>query len=320
MSRYERFDLGRTRRYSVTGRPSKVSIEALGHPLESDRLSDFLDSLPDLLAGRKLRQLLAKMRRARELKKPLIWGFGGHVIKVGLGPILIDLMDRGFISAMATNGSGIIHDFELSCWGKTSENVEEQIGSGQFGMARETGQWINEAIGRGVGEGKGIGESIGAFLDGRETAHGEVSVSLQAWRRAVPLTVHMALGTDIIHCHPEASGEALGLGSMRDFEIFTHQVSRLDGGGVYLNLGSAVILPEVFLKALTVVRSSGLELKDFTTANLDFIQHYRPTQNVVQRPVLESGTGIALTGHHELLVPLLAALLIYGEPDGAAEP
>jgi hypothetical protein len=313
MSKYERFDLGRTKRYTVTGRPSKVSLEALGRPSASDRLSDFLDSLPDLLAGRNLRQLIRKMHRARKLGKPLIWGFGGHVIKVGLGPILVDLMDRGFISAMATNGSGIIHDFELACWGKTSENVEQQLGTGQFGMAIETGQWINEAISKGVGQGKGLGESIGAFLNSRSVPHGDISVSRQAFRRSLPVTVHMAIGTDIIHCHPEASGELLGAGSMRDFEIFTQQVSRLNEGGVYLNVGSAVILPEVFLKAVTVVRSSGLPLGDFTTANLDFIQHYRPTQNVVQRPVLESGTGISLTGHHELMVPLLAALLIHGE-------
>jgi hypothetical protein len=320
MSKYERFDLGRTKRYSVTERPSKVSLDALGHPPVSDRLSDFLDCLPDLLAGRKLRQLVEKMHRARELGKPLIWGFGGHVIKVGLGPILVDLMDRGFISAMATNGSGIIHDFELACWGKTSENVEQQLGTGQFGMASETGQWINEAISKGVVEGKGIGESIGSFLDSSSARNGAVSVCLQAFRRHLPLSVHMAIGTDIIHCHPEASGEALGAGSMRDFQIFTQQVSLMNDGGVYLNVGSAVILPEVFLKAVTVVRSSGLSLKDFTTVDLDFIRHYRPTQNVVQRPVQESGTGISLTGHHELMVPLLAALLIHSESAGTPHP
>lgn len=320
MSKYQRFDLGRTKRYTVTERPSKVSLEALGRPPASDRLADFLDSLPDLLAGRKLRQLVEKMHRARKLGKPIIWGFGGHVIKVGLGPILIDLMDRGFISALATNGSGIIHDFELACWGKTSEDVEQQLGTGQFGMARETGQWINEAISKGVEEGKGIGESIGFFLESRSVPHGDVSVGMQAFRRDLPVTVHVAIGTDIIHCHPEASGEALGAGSMRDFEIFTHQVSCLNGGGVYLNVGSAVILPEVFLKAVTVVRSSGLPLEDFTTVNLDFIQHYRPTQNVVLRPVQASGAGISLTGHHELMVPLLAVLLVHGESAGTSDP
>ncbi len=320
MSKFERFDLGRTRRYSVTDRPSKVTVEAMAHPPATDRMGDFLDSLPDLLAARGLRLLVEKIRRARKLGKPLIWGFGGHVIKVGLGPILVDLMDRGFISALATNGSGIIHDFEFACWGKTSEDVEAQLGSGQFGMARETGQSINDAITRGFGEGRGLGESIGSYLDVAAARHPEVSVCLQAYRRDLPVTVHMAIGTDIIHCHPEASGEALGAGSMRDFEIFTHQVAGLNGGGVYLNVGSAVILPEVFLKAVTVIRSSGLPLEDFTTANLDFIQHYRPTQNVLQRPVKGTGTGVSLTGHHEIMVPLLAAILIHNAAGGVSDP
>ena len=319
MSQYERFDLARVSRYSVVGRPSKVSVELLGRPSPSDRLPDLLDSLPDLLAARSLKLLIEKMRLARRLGKPLIWGFGGHVIKVGLGPVLNALMDRGFITALATNGSGIIHDFELACWGKTSEEVERQLGSGQFGMARETGEWINGAIAQGAAEGKGIGESIGFFLDAKAVPHGDVSVGLHAFRSRIPLTVHTAIGTDIIHCHPEVSGEALGKGSMTDFEIFTHQVSRLEGGGVYLNVGSAVILPEVFLKAVTVVRSAGLRLEELTTANLDFIQHYRPTQNVVRRPVDEKGTGISLTGHHELMIPLLAALLIHGEPAGTVD-
>ena len=255
---------------------------------------------------------MEKIRKAREKKRAIIWGFGGHVVKVGLAPVLIDLMEKGFVTSLATNGSGMIHDFEIALSGSTSEEVEEQLPSGAFGMARETGEFLNQAICKGAQTEQGIGESVGEFMEGHDTKYPELSLLLTAHKRDIPLSVFIAIGTDIIHNHPKASGEAMGKSSQIDFRIFTQQVSLLNQGGVYLNLGSAVILPEVFLKAVSLVRNTGHPLKDFTTANLDFIQHYRPTKNVVERPVLEAGTGIALTGHHEIMIPLLAALLIHG--------
>lgn len=313
MAKFERFDFSNARRYSVEDRPSKVGVGAFASPVGSDSLSDFLGSLPDFLAAKQLRTLVSRVQQARRLGKPIIWGFGGHVIKVGLAPVLVDLMDRGFVTALATNGSGVIHDFELALFGKTSEDVEQQLVAGDFGMAEETGKGINQAVIDGFELGLGFGVSVGRFLDRAESVPSGVSVLLEAYRREIPVTVHVAVGTDIIHCHPEASGEAIGATSLRDFQMFTGIVAQLEGGGVYLNLGSAVILPEVFLKAVTAVRNAGTPLRDLVTANLDFLQHYRPTQNVVRRPVAGSGTGISLTGHHEIMIPLLAGLLIHCE-------
>jgi hypothetical protein len=313
MTRYGEFDFGRVRRYPVADRPSKVKVADFALPTASGRLEDFLDSLPNILAGRDLRRLVEGIREARRREKPIIWGFGGHVVKVGLAPILIDLMGRGFVTALATNGSGVIHDFELALFGRTSEDVDRELSTGAFGMAEETGKWLNEAIRRGVERGLGMGEAVGQYLVDASVRHPEYSILLSAHQRRIPCTVHVGVGTDIIHCHPEASGAALGEGSLRDFGIFTEQVSRLHGGGVFVNVGSAVILPEVFLKAVTVVRNAGLALEDFVTANFDFIQHYRPTQNVVRRPVRGSGFGVSITGHHEIMIPLLAALLVCRE-------
>ncbi len=314
MSRFPRFDFGRIRRYPVSDRPSKVSHEAFARVLGADSFSSFFDSLPDLLAGRQLRELVKAVHAARRQGRAIIWAFGGHVVKVGLAPILLDLMEQGFVTALATNGSGVIHDFEIALWGKTSEDVDRELSDGAFGMAEETGRWLNEAISEGRRNSAGIGEAVAEFLDRRQPPYAHLSLVLGAHRRNLPFTVHMAIGTDIIHVHPEASGAALGAASLVDFSIFTAEVERLHGGGVFLNLGSAVILPEVFLKAVSAVRSSGKPLAGFTTANLDFIQHYRPQQNVLRRPVLDSGTGIGLTGHHELLVPLLAAALKWTRP------
>ncbi len=289
-----------------------MSVDHFAQPLSEDSLSAFTASLPKLLGANDLRTLVEKIRKARETGRAIIWGFGGHVVKVGLAPVLLDLMERGFVTALATNGSGMIHDFEIALSGATSEEVGEQLGSGAFGMARETGEFLNQAISKGAQAGQGIGESVGEFLKQYDTKYPELSLLLKAHQKDIPLAVFIAIGTDIIHSHPKASGEAMGKGSQIDFRIFTQQVSLLNEGGVYLNLGSAVILPEVFLKAVSLVRNAGQPLKNFTTANLDFIQHYRPTKNVVERPVLEGGTGIALTGHHEIMIPLLAAMLIHG--------
>lgn len=312
MSKHKQFDTSRVHTYPLESRESKVSVAHFARPLAKDSFSEFIDSLPTLLAAQDLRRLAGAIRQARQKKRALIWGFGGHVVKVGLAPLLVDLMERGYVTALATNGSGMIHDFEIAWCGATSENVEAELKTGAFGMARETGEFLNQAIAQGAAQNKGIGESVGELLEQSRLKHPELSIFLQAHRRGIPCTAHLAMGTDIIHVHPAASGEALGKGSEIDFRIFTYQVSWLNDGGVYLNLGSAVILPEVFLKAVSVVRNSGQALENFTTANLDFIQHYRPLQNVVRRPVSESGTGIALTGHHELMIPLLAAMLIHG--------
>jgi hypothetical protein len=272
----------------------------------------FMDSIPSILAGKELRVLAEKVREARRRRRALIWGFGGHVVKVGLARILIDLMNRGFVTCFATNGAGMIHDFEIGLCGHTSEDVAEALETGDFGMARETSLILNQAVQDGAAAGRGIGESVGACMAGLELARPECSLLLQAHLHEVPLTVHVAIGTDTVHTDPTASGEAIGKGSLIDFRILTQQTAALNDGGVYINLGSAVILPEVFLKAVSLVRNAGSPLKCFTTANLDFIQHYRPTQNVLKRPTAGSGTGIALTGHHEIMVPLLAGLLIHG--------
>lgn len=316
MSRYKQFDLSKTHRYSVKGRRSKVGVEDFSRPVACDSFPAFVDSLPNILAAKDLRELAGALLSARQNGKPIIWGFGGHVIKVGLAPVLIDLMDKGFVTALATNGSGSIHDFEVAYCGQTSEDVERELVTGSFGMSDETGQLMNEAISLGAKEGIGIGESIGSLLETLTLEFPEKSILLQAHRRRIPVTVHLAVGTDTIHAHPACDGAALGKASHVDFKIFTDQVGRLDQGGVFLNFGSAVILPEVFLKAVSVVRSAGLSLENFVTANFDFIQHYRPTQNVIRRPVSKSGRGFALTGHHEIMLPLLAALLVWGWEGG----
>jgi len=310
MSRYKLFDFEKTRRYSLKDRPSKVGEVDMALPFAGASISEFFDSLPNLLGARDLQLLADRILTARQKQKPIIWGIGGHVIKVGLAPVLIDLMNRGLATAFAGNGSAVIHDFELGLVGRTSEDVEEGLITGSFGMAEETGSLMNRAIGKGSAAGKGLGEALGEMMDEEKLDHADLSLVLQAFRQGVPFTVHLAIGTDTIHGHPEASGEALGAASYTDFKIFTQQVVDLNDGGVYLNVGSAVVLPEVFLKAVSAVRSTSRELENFTTANLDFIQHYRPLQNVVKRPVSRSGLGIALTGHHEIMVPLLAARLL----------
>jgi hypothetical protein len=255
---------------------------------------------------------VADILRARSLHKPIVWGLGAHVLKVGLSPVLIDLMERGFVTAMALNGAGIVHDFELAVAGQTSEDVAEGLGSGAFGMARETGEELNRAIVAGDRDGLGLGAAVGRYLVERRPRHLDVSLLAVAWKRGLPATVHVALGTDIVHMHPACDPGAVGRATHLDFRIFAGEVARLGRGGVYLNVGSAVLLPEVFLKAVTLARNLGHELRDFATANLDFIQSYRPSTNVVMRPTRGAGRGYSLTGHHELLVPLLAAALIEG--------
>jgi hypothetical protein len=307
---YEECDLSGLRTYPLKSRASKARAEQFASPYRAGSgLRGFLDSLPSILAAEDFRAVVSAMLAARESGGGIVWGIGAHVIKTGLSPLLIDLMERGFVSALATNGAGIIHDFEVALVGATSEDVETALGAGQFGMADETGRLLNAAINQGVASGLGLGQSVGRYLCEKHPQNERASVAAAAYRLGVPLTVHVALGTDIIHMHPDADGRALGEGSLRDFRYFASSVSRLRGG-VYLNCGSAVILPEVFLKAVSVARNRGVDLAGLTTVTLDFARLYRPQVNVVTRPVAGIGKGYYLVGHHELLIPLLAAALV----------
>lgn len=307
-------DLSRLATYPLSSRFSKVTVRDFARPLTDDearQTAALLDSLPNILAAETLRAVAAAIIRAKSESRALIWGLGGHVIKTGLAPVLIDLMRRGLVTSIALNGSGAIHDFEIALIGSTSEDVDESLGAGAFGMAEETGRLINEAIRRGAADDIGLGEAVGRALAEMTPPYGEYSLLHEAYKLKIPVTVHVTLGADIIHLHPHADGAAIGATSHRDFRLMTAIVRELDGGGVYLNVGSAVTLPEVFLKAVTVVRNLGHSLQDFTTANFDFIQHYRPQTNVVRRPVANgAGRGYSITGHHELMIPLLAAAAI----------
>lgn len=303
--------------YPLESRNSKVSTDLFGKPSsEAETVGGFVAKLPRILAADLFRQLVRDILEARKAGRPVLWGMGGHVVKCGLGPILVDLMREGFVTGIAMNGAGVIHDFEIALRGSTSEDVEQELETGRFGMARETGEYLNRAVNSGRERGLGVGESVGAFMAGVRKEirfdHLEASILHEAYTRSIPVTVHLAIGTDITHLHPEASGSSLGEASMTDFRLLCSLVRDLEGG-VYLNVGSAVVLPEVFLKAVSVARNLGAKLDVFTTANLDFIQHYRPGQNVLRRPTRNGGRAIALTGHHEIMVPLLAAALRGGE-------
>jgi len=271
-------------------------------------VAGLIESLPHILAGDTLRAVVDAIAAARAKQKPIIWGMGGHVIKCGMAPVLIDLMRRGYATAFAMNGSAAIHDFEIALAGATSEDVEAVLPDGRFGAAEETGREWNAALRPGVG----AGEALGCALDRLAASeHADASLLLQAWRAKAPVTVHVAIGTDTPHMHPAVNAEVLGAATHLDFRLFASLVAMLDEGGVYINAGSAVVMPEVFLKAVSCVRNLGHELRTFTTVNLDFLQHYRPRVNVVERPHTGSlGRGYALTGHHELLIPLIAAALI----------
>ena len=308
---YEEFDLSGVRTYPLQSRASKTHIADFARPVErGGSFRNWFESLPTILGGEDLRKVVRAIVAARRRDAGIVWGLGAHVIKTGVSPVLIDLMRRGWVSAVALNGAGIIHDFEIALSGGTSEDVDEALGPGRFGMAEETAMLLNDAIRRAARRQQGIGQAVAEFLAGRNPPHADHSIAVAAHRHGIPLTVHVAVGTDIIHMHPAASGAAIGEGSLRDFRYFTSTVARL-GGGVYLNCGSAVILPEVFLKAVALVRNQGISLDGLTTVNLDFLRMYRPQTNVVARPVAgTNGTGISLVGHHEVLIPLLAAALV----------
>jgi len=308
----EPIDLSQIRTYELAERPSKVSVDDLARPIaEDDSLTQFLDKLPNILAVRSLRELSVRIRRARERGKPIIWGIGGHVIKTGLSPVLIDLMKRGLVTAVAVNGSVLVHDAEMALVGSTSEDVDATLGKGDFGAARETGEILNKAASSGRDDAIGLGEAMGRELAAMEPKFADKSVLCAAYGRKIPVTAHLAIGADIGHFHASCDGAALGETTHRDFRLLCSLVREMNGGGVYLNYGSAVILPEIFLKAVTVVRNLDNELLDITTANFDFIQGYRPATNVVRRPTADgAGKGFAITGHHEITMPLLAAMLV----------
>jgi hypothetical protein len=294
-----------------------VSLAHAGRPhRRGASVAAFIDALPRVLAGETLRALRDEILRARDRGRPILWGLGAHVIKAGLSPVIVDLMERGFVTGLALNGAGVVHDFEMAVAGATSEDVAAGLGSGAFGMARETGEETNRAIVEGDRDGLGLGAALGRYLGERRPRPRHLGASLlaAAHRLERPATVHVAIGTDIVHVHPACDPAAIGRATHLDFRLFAAQVARLGGGGVYLNVGSAVVLPEVFLKAVTLARNLGHEIEDFATASLDFLQGYRPSVNVVDRPVRGTGRGYRLTGHHEILVPLLAAALV--EKDG----
>ena len=326
MSIYAIYPLGLAgvRTYPLASRKSKVSVREFAKPgAGRATIAQFLEALPNVLAARDLRQLLAAIHRAKNARRAVLWGIGGHVIKVGLGPLLIELMRRGFITGLAMNGAALIHDFEIALAGNTSEDVEANLGAGEFGMAGETGHTLNEMAKLAQRLRIGYGEAAGQFLNSgiMDTPFASASVLMVAYKLRIPVTVHVAIGTDVPHMHPAADGAALGAATHRDFRLFCALVKEMQPGGVYLNWGSAVLLPEVFLKAVSVVRNLGVSLRPITTANFDFIQHYRPLQNVIRRPTAgshgrknEESRGFAITGHHEIMLPLVASALAAGWP------
>lgn len=298
--------------YPLKKRRSKVRVGDFARPwTKGETLAQFLRSLPDILAVQTLRAVAKAIVAAHRKGKPVIVGIGAHVIKVGLAPIIVDLMERGIVTAVAMNGAGIIHDFELALMGHTSEEVDAEIDEGRFGMAEETGRMLNEAITRGAMNREGLGEAVGHYINRLKDQfpNRKTSILAAGIKLGLPVTVHVALGTDITHMHPSADGAAIGATSLLDFRRLAAVVADMEGG-VYLNMGSAVILPEVFLKTVSLGRNLGYPLTNITTVNMDFLSHYRPLTNVVRRPTQKGGKGYSLIGHHEIMAPLLAAAVI----------
>ncbi len=310
--------LQRLKTYALAERPSLVSREGFARAVAppAGAVRALFDSMPDLLGARSLRRLAGAILAARTARAPVLLGLGAHVFKVGLTPLLVDLLERGFVQGIALNGAGAIHDVELALIGATSEDVASALQDGSFGMARDTAEFLNGAVKRGAAEGLGFGEAVARAIDAAKAPHRELSLLWNGLRRGVPATVHVTLGADIVHMHPSADGAAIGAASLADFRRFAELVCGLEGG-VYVNVGSAVTLPEVFLKALAIARNLGSRVESFTTANLDQLPHYRPRVNVLERPA--GGKSFDLRGHHEILLPLLRWLLIDPVP-AALEP
>jgi hypothetical protein len=310
---YDKFkpiDLSGIKTCSLDDRKSKVTADDFAKAWQKGAsYRDFLDSLPGILAGAQLKSVISAIVQAYKKNRTMIFGMGAHVIKVGLSPVIIDLMERGIITAVAMNGAGIIHDLELAMIGRTSEDVAAALHDGSFGMARETGAFLNEAIAAAPEDTAGLGEAVGRCILEKRLPLLDKSILAAGVRLGIPVTVHVAIGTDIIHMHPGFDPQKTGAATHHDFRLFASIVATLDNG-IYMNVGSAVILPEIFLKATTLVRNLGFKLAEFTTVNLDFIKHYRPLTNVIARPTAEGGRGINLVGHHEILLPLIAAGVI----------
>ena len=310
MSRYREADLSRLTNASVADRPTKVAVADFAKPLAPDAARAVIASLPDQLAANSLREVIGRTARAHREGRPVVAMCGGHVVKVGASPCLVELIERGVVTHLAMNGATAIHDVEIARVGRTSEDVEAHLHEGRFGMVDETGDFMNSAMAEGARRNEGLGECWGRAVEEERAPHRDVCLLAAAWRRSVPATVHVAIGTDTIHHHPRCDGAALGETTLRDFRIFAATLAEARGA-VVLNFGSAVLMPEVFLKALSVARNLGADLSDLTTVNFDQIQHYRPRLNVVERPTRGAGSrGYALTGHHEIMVPLFAAGLL----------
>jgi len=309
-SRFDQVDPDKVRTISLKERKSTVGIDDFSKTYaKGNAFRDFYNSLPNILAGRDFRDIVQSLVDAYQEKRMAVLAMGAHPIKLGLSPIITSLIERGVFKAAAMNGACIIHDVEVAMAGHTSEDVAEELNTGTFGMTRETAEFINGAIREGVARGLGLGESLGREILDANLPHSALSILAAGSRVGIPITVHVAIGTDVIHMHPSTDGAVIGEASYRDFKIFSSIISKLEGG-VYLNLGSAVILPEVFLKALSLVRNLGHQVDRFTTVNMDFLQHYRPTVNVVNRPTRKGGKGYSLIGHHEIMFPLLAAAVM----------
>ena len=321
MGRFPEADLSRLTVGSIADRPAKVTVSEFAKPPDPEAAARFLAGLPDQLAARSLREIVQRIADAARARRPVIAMCGGHVVKTGVSPCLIALMERGVITHLALNGSAALHDVEIACIGRTSEDVEAHLQTGRFGMVGETGDFMNAAMLEGARRGEGLGECWGRALAERTPPHLEVSLLGAAHRLGLPVTVHAAIGAEIIHQHPTADGATIGATSHRDFKRLAGVLPDLDAGGVVLNLGSAVLMPEVFLKALTVARNLGADLSDLTTVNFDQIQHYRPRVNVVERPTRGHGSrGYALTGHHEILLPLVAGAVLAALPETHSRP
>lgn len=307
---YRPIDLSSLKTYPLASRKSKVDRADFAHPWKPEgSLEDFLERLPNILAARDFRAIVSAIAKAHKGGNSVVLAMGAHVIKVGLNPVVADMMERGIITAIAMNGAGIIHDLEIAMIGRTSEDVHDGLGHGAFGMAKETADFLNRAISKAGKEALGLGQAVGQAIIEEDLPFNKESLFATAVRLRIPATVHVAIGTDIIHVHPGFDPEAAGKATHLDFRLFASVVATLEDG-VYMNVGSAVILPEIFLKALTLVRNMGHEAKRLTAVNMDFIQHYRPTTNVVKRPTSMGGVGYTLVGHHEIMFPLLAAAVI----------
>jgi len=319
VSRFAEADLGRLQRLAASDRPTKVTVDDFARPLEPAAARTLLASLPDQLAARALREVVARTAAAARAERPVVLMVGGHVVKVGVSPCFIELVDRGVITHIAMNGAAAIHDVEIARLGRTSEDVEANLGTGTFGMVDETGAFMNAVAIEAVPRREGLGEAWGRALEAGRAPHRDHSLLARASRRGIPATVHIAIGTDTIHYHPACDGAALGEGSLRDFRVLAATLAEARGA-VVLNVGSAVLMPEVFLKALSVARNLGADLSGLTTVDMDQRRDYRPTQNVVHRPTRAPGSkGYSLTGHHEIMAPLLCAAVLaeLGDPTGS---